>query len=267
MHVRDMATTLTTTLGLASPPVALALADAPPAGVRTFEGSVPSACTFWRRAESAVFYATAEQHFRCPVGTMVMGFEMPDDVKQELMGLVGVMVEEGYLGADEAPRIPTLPRKSAGVVYGPLRDFPVEPDAVLMWLTPRQAMLVSEAGGACNWTGSAPGATLGRPACAAIPTAVARGGLTASLGCIGMRTYTEVADDQMLAVVPWAALPQLETALRDILKANRTMAGVPRRAESARRLEGTHLDGGQRERERTFWETMMSDGGDTPAVR
>jgi uncharacterized protein (DUF169 family) len=224
MHVRDIATKLTTTLGLATPPVALALADAPPAGVRTFEGSVPSACTFWRRAEAGVFYATAAQHFRCPVGTMVMGFEMPDHVKNELMGLVGVMVEGGYLGADEAPRIPTLPRKSAGVVYGPLRDFPIEPDAVLMWLTPRQAMLVSEAGGSCNWTGSAPAGTLGRPACAAIPTAVSRGSVTASLGCVGMRTYTEVADDQMLAVVPAAAVSQLEAALSSIVMANRGLA-------------------------------------------
>lgn len=224
MQVRDLATRLTTTLGLQTKPVALALADAPPKGVRTFEGSVPSACTFWRRAESAVFYATAAQHFRCPVGTMVMGFDMPDAVKAELMGLVGIMVEGGYLDADEAPKIPTLPRKSAGVVYGPLQDFPIDPDAIMMWLTPRQAMLMSEASGACHWTGSTPVATLGRPACAAIPAAVARGTMAASLGCIGMRTYTEIADDHMLAVVPAAAIPQLTTTLSDIVAANRAMA-------------------------------------------
>ena len=224
MQVRDLATKLTTTLGLDTKPVALALADAPPAGVRTFEGSVPSACTFWRRAESAVFYATAAQHFRCPVGAMVMGFDMPDDVKQELMGLVGVMVEGGYLGADEAPRIPTFPRKRAGVVYGPLQDFPVDPDAIVLWLTPRQAMLMSEASGACHWTGSTPTATLGRPACAAIPAAVSRGAMAASLGCIGMRTYTEIADDRMLAVVPAAAVTQLSATLNDIVGANRAMA-------------------------------------------
>jgi uncharacterized protein (DUF169 family) len=224
MQVRDVATRLTTTLGLHTKPVALALADAPPKGVRTFEGSVPSACTFWRRAESAVFYATAAQHFHCPVGTMVMGFDMPDAVKTELMGLVGVMVEGGYLGADEAPKIPTLPRSSAGVVYGPLQDFPIDPDAIMMWLTPRQAMLLSEASGACHWTGSTPAATLGRPACAAIPTAVARGTMAASLGCIGMRTYTEIADDHLLTVVPAAAVPQLTTTLNDIVAANRAMA-------------------------------------------
>lgn len=224
MQVRNIAAKLTTTLGLGTKPVALALADAPPAGVRTFEGSVPSACTFWRRAETAVFYATAAQHFRCPVGTMVMGFDMPDAVKTELMGLVGVMVEGGYLGADEAPKIPTLPRKSAGVVYGPLQDFPIAPDAILVWLTPRQAMLMSEASGACNWTGATPAATLGRPACAAIPTAVARGAMATSLGCVGMRTYTEVADDQMLAVIPAGAVSQLETALSSIATANQALA-------------------------------------------
>jgi uncharacterized protein (DUF169 family) len=224
MGVRDTATRLTTTLGLQTKPIALALADAPPAGVRTFEGSVPSACTFWRRAESAVFYATAAQHFRCPVGAMVMGFEMPNDVQAELMGLVGVMVEGGYLGADEASSIPKLPRKSAGVVYGPLQDFPIEPDAIVLWLTPRQAMLMSEASGACRWTGSMPAATLGRPACAAIPTAVSRGAMTSSLGCIGMRTYTEVADDQMLAIIPGGAVPQLEATLNQIVAANGAMA-------------------------------------------
>jgi uncharacterized protein (DUF169 family) len=226
MHVRDVTTTLTATLGLDTSPIALALADAPPVGVRTFEGTVPSACTFWRRAESAVFYATAAQHFRCPVGAMVMGFELPADVRAELMGLVGVMVEGGYLGADEPPRIPTLPRKSAGVVYGPLQDFPIEPDAILLWLTPRQAMLISEASGACNWTGATPAATLGRPACAAIPTAASRGAMTTSLGCIGMRTYTEIADDHMLAVVPASAVPQLAATLNDIVAANRAMAAV-----------------------------------------
>jgi uncharacterized protein (DUF169 family) len=224
MHVRELASKLTATLGLDTKPIALALADAPPAGVATFEGTVPSACTFWKRAESAVFYATAAQHFRCPVGAMVMGFELPDDVKAELMEVVGMMVDGGYLDADEAPRIPTLPRTSAGVVYGPLQDFPIEPDAIVLWLTPRQAMLVSEASGACQWTGSTPAVTLGRPACAAIPTAVSRGAMTASLGCIGMRTYTEIADDRMLAVVPAGAVPKLAATLNDIVAANRAMA-------------------------------------------
>ena len=224
MNVRAIAADLTASLGLDTAPIALALADAAPGGVPTFDGTVPSACTFWRRAESAVFYATAAQHFRCPIGAMVMGFELPAEVKGELMSLVGVMVEGGYIQEGEAARIPTLPRKSKGAVYGPLGEFPIEPDAILLWLTPRQAMLLAEATGASQWTRSSPAAVLGRPACAAIPTAASRGAMTTSLGCIGMRTYTEIADDRMLAVVPASGVRSLQAALAGTLEANRAMA-------------------------------------------
>jgi hypothetical protein len=62
----DVATRLTAALGLETPPVALAFADAAPAGVPTIEGEVPSACTFWRPAEGGTFFAPAAKHFNCP---------------------------------------------------------------------------------------------------------------------------------------------------------------------------------------------------------
>ena len=34
---------------------------------------------------------------------------------------------------------------AAGIVYGPLGELPIEPDLILLWLTPRQAMFYSEA--------------------------------------------------------------------------------------------------------------------------
>jgi uncharacterized protein (DUF169 family) len=48
--------------------------------------------------------------------------------------------------------------------------------------------------------------------------------MTTSFGCIGMRTYTEIADDHMLAVIPASAVPQLAATLDDIVAANRAMA-------------------------------------------
>jgi uncharacterized protein (DUF169 family) len=226
MSVRQIGQHLATSLGLDSPPIGLALADAPPVGVPAFPGSVPSACTFWRRAERAVFYATSEQHYRCPIGAMVMGFELPAAVKDELMSLVGVMVAGNYIGADEPARIPSLPRKAAGAVYGPLGQLPIEPDFILLWLSPRQAMMMSEAAGACHWTVTNPPGLLGRPACAAIPISAARGGAALSLGCTGMRTYTDIADDRLLAVVSASGLPSLWTALAATLEANRAIGAV-----------------------------------------
>ena len=65
-------------------PVALAFVEDPPAGVETTDEVVPSSCTFWRHAESRVFYAPAEKHFNCPVGAHVMGFELPEGVQAAL---------------------------------------------------------------------------------------------------------------------------------------------------------------------------------------
>jgi len=231
--LRDIATELTSTLGLDSPPIAVALADSRPPGLPAFEEVVPSACTFWRRAETGAFYATAAQHYRCPIGAMVMGFDLPGEVQTELMSLVGFMGGQGYVGAGEPALIPTLPGKAAGVVYGPLRDFPLEPDFVLIWVTPRQAMIMTEAAGTCHWTLADPPALRGRPACAAIPLAGSRGAATLSLGCVGMRTFTEVADDRMLAVIPAGAVGTLQRALAGTVQANRTMAGFYERRKAS----------------------------------
>lgn len=67
-------------------------------------------------------------------------------------------------------------------MYGPLGDFPVEPDVILMWLTPRQAMIFNEATGTSNWT-SPSDKMLGRPACAALPAALNESQPKISLGC------------------------------------------------------------------------------------
>jgi uncharacterized protein (DUF169 family) len=197
---------LASKLGASQPPVALAFAASPPPGIAAFDGVVPSACAFWRKAEAGVFFAPAESHFNCPIGSMVMGFDLPKPVSDELMGLVGTMTACGYVGGDEPAKIPVSKKKAAGILYGPLAQFPVEPDAVLLWLTPAQAMIWSEAAGGASWSGSAPTTVFGRPGCAAIPSAI--GGPTPSLsfGCAGMRTFTEIGDDRMLAVIPGARL-------------------------------------------------------------
>ncbi len=240
MQVRNIAAKLTTTLGLGTKPVALALAEyAPACGSPDLRGGSPL-CLHVLEART--------------IGGLLRhrGATLPLPGRHNGHGVRHARRREdrvdGVSERDGRRRIPGRRRstqdshpstQSAGVVYGPLQDFPITPDAILLWLTPRQAMLMSEASGACSWTGATPAATLGRPACAAIPTAVARGAMATSLGCVGMRTYTEVADDQMLAVIPAGAVPQLETALSDIAVANRALAEfhegerrAPRRADA-----------------------------------
>lgn len=213
---------VTALLGLRHPPVALAFVDERPDGVPETDKPVPSACTFWRRAEHGTFYATAAQHFNCPVGSMVMGFELPAEVSEQLNGLVRSMCDASYLNAEEAAKIPSKPTHSAGIVYGPLGDFPLEPDVVVLWLNTAQAMLYAEANGQAAWTGQQM-AVSGRPGCAALPLAMGSGAPGMSLGCAGMRTFTGIGDDLTLAAIPGSALGTFVDALASTVDANAAM--------------------------------------------
>jgi uncharacterized protein (DUF169 family) len=63
-------------------------------------------------------------------------------------------------------------------------------------------MLCNEAMGKVRWTESTDTRLTGRPACAALPVALASSEATFSLGCMGMRTFTGIGEDRMLAVLP-----------------------------------------------------------------
>lgn len=220
--LKELSDSLVETLALDRQPVALAFTDEPPPGTAEPAGPVPSACSFWREAERGVFYARAEHHFNCPVGAMVMGFELPGEIGSQLGGLIESMCRQGYIAMDEPANIPTVTRRSRGILYGPLAELPAAPDVVLLWLSPAQAMIYSEAAGRANW-----GASLmevsGRPGCAALPRAVEGDQPGLSLGCIGMRTFTAISDDRMLAALPGSRAAQVAGELARIAGVNRSM--------------------------------------------
>src|SRR5262249_9727841 len=145
MDRSESAEQLSELLALDHPPVGLSFVTEAPDGIAVAEQAVPSSCAFWRQAEQGVFYATAAQHFNCPVGAMVMGFSLTEEVMTQLGGLVQSMCDAQYLEMEEAQKIPSVPSNAVGIVYGPLAEVPVEPDLALLWLTPAQAMIFNEA--------------------------------------------------------------------------------------------------------------------------
>ena len=223
MDHQAVAHRISTGLGLDVPVIGLAFVGSAPAGVPQIAQEVPAACSFWRTAETRVFYAAAAQHFNCPIGAMTMGFALPAAVEQQLLDAVTMMCEAGYLAPDEPAKIPTTGRQAAGIVYGPLAELPVEPDLLLVWLTPRQAMLYSEAVGTARWTSAEPATVWGRPACAALPAALTTGRSALSFGCTGMRTFTGVREDRLLAALPGHHAGELADALDAVTRANATM--------------------------------------------
>ncbi|WP_052422771.1 DUF169 domain-containing protein [Nonomuraea candida] len=222
MDFATVAQRISTGLGLDTPPVALTFVEQAPAQTEVPAAAVPSACAFWREAEKGVFYASAERHHNCPIGSMVMGFELPEELKSRLGELVGGMCQEQYLLAEEPPHIPVMKQTYAGIVYGPLSRCTTPPDVALIWVTAAQAMLCSEAMGTAAWTAGGPMLT-GRPGCAALPMAIAEAHPQLSFGCAGMRTFTQIGDGQLLLAIPGRSLPGFADTLENTLRANTQM--------------------------------------------
>ncbi len=212
MGYAELADALEKRLELHIPPIALAFVQGEPPGIARTEAVVPSSCAFWRKAESEVFYAPAEAHYRCPLGAMVMGFPLPDAQMQQLESDVKTMCQLAYVREEEVARVPKMTRASGGIVYGPLRRFPIAADAVLLWGTPAQAMVIGECSGLINWAGE-PGGILGRPGCGSIPAALAAGRAAQSFGCTGMRINTAIPAELFLTVIP---APQLDAVAREL---------------------------------------------------
>ncbi|MGQ0773780.1 MAG: DUF169 domain-containing protein [Pseudonocardiales bacterium] len=98
MGTDQLATRLTAALSLDSPPIAVTFVDNAPDNIPATAEIVPSTCAFWRQAEHGTFYAPAAAHFNCPIGTMVMGFDMPEHISNEL-GELTVSVGEAHSGS------------------------------------------------------------------------------------------------------------------------------------------------------------------------
>lgn len=208
---------LTSALALTRRPVAIAFRESPPDGVSPLSGTQPSGCSFWRLAASGqVFYTVPSDHFNCPVGSYTHNIQLPKEREPELMNTLSLMVNVGYLRMDEVPAIPRLPSTPAFTIYAPLANTPVPPDAVLISGKPSRLMLLHEAATRAQKT---PLPLLGRPTCMAIPAALSSG-VASSLGCVGNRIYTGIADDEFYSVIAGSDLAAVVAQLDTIASAN-----------------------------------------------
>lgn len=212
-------TSLPELLRLTSPPVAISFVEAAPAGVPHVAAPEAAGCGYWRRAAAGdVFFTTADDHKRCPVGAHTHNVPLSPSEQQELMGLVQTMVGLSYLKMEDVPRIPTRKTPLQVAVYAPLAAAPVSPDVVLVRGNARQLMLLAEAAQAAGVAGT--GATMGRPTCAVLPEAINSARTAASFGCVGNRVYTGADDTEAYFAIPGAQLGAVEAKLAVIVRAN-----------------------------------------------
>jgi uncharacterized protein (DUF169 family) len=218
----NMAQQLQDLLQLRTAPVALAFQDAPPANLPRMDAAAPSGCTFWKRAAAGqAFYTEGSDHHNCPIGAYTHGVDLPPTRAKELQGVVETMIQLSYLRPEEVPGIPRRQSNFGVALYAPLATAPFEPEVVLVCGNAKQIMLLAESAQAAGVGAEAP--LMGRPTCAAIPTVLQSRRSAASLGCIGNRVYTEMADDELYFALPGGQLGLVVEKLAAIVNANREL--------------------------------------------
>src|SRR5712671_6522009 len=214
----SLAATLTDVLHLRQPPVAISFTDKVPDGVRTWDGTVPAGCRFWQEAGKSVFATTAQHHDLCALGTYTHNLETDAAHESERGEALKVFAHLGYVREADIPLIPVLRERRPYVVYGPLADFPMGPDVVLLFARSDQSLILTEA--AQQMEGGLPPA-MGRPACAIVPQAMNTGRTALSLGCCGARAYLDVlTPDVAVYAVPGAILEAFTERVAALAKAN-----------------------------------------------
>jgi len=214
----EIAQTLTESLRLTQPPVAVCLTESVPAGVEDWTGHSPAGCRFWQEATTKVFATAAADHALCSIGMHTHHLDMSPASAADLGEALKVFADLTYVRPEDIAAIPVLSSQPKHVIYGPLAQFPVTPDVVLLFVRPDQTLILSEASQQVE--GGLPPA-MGRPACAIIPQARNTGRSALSLGCCGARAYLDIlADDVALYAIPGPSLGAFAERVAALAKAN-----------------------------------------------
>ncbi len=226
VNLADLARDLTRDLALTSPPMQISYLEAPPHGVPLHPGGAPSVCTFFSEGRSRAFYADLHAHEACEIGAFVHGIAPEGEVGARLMATVGQMQKDGYLAPGDEAKIPRNAKPPRFVAYGPLGSLPVPPTNVLLFASPKSAMLAAEAA-------KGPVPMNGRPMCAIVPTLNQGAPVALSLGCVGSRLYTGMGDAALVVGVRGDHLEAFARTVRAIRVANDAVE-----REDARRKAG-----------------------------
>jgi uncharacterized protein (DUF169 family) len=223
-------------LGLAVPPVAIAFISHVPAGIERIQrttpprtadgrtGAVAASCVFWIEGTQGVFATEAEDHGNCSVGSLTHGFKTMEEIAQNAD--VAARCETGWVTPEAVAKVAVVREKPTSIVYGPLRDMPVEPSVILLRLNGKQQMLLHDA-----WRGLR---FEGKPQCHIIPIAKESGELAVSVGCMLSRVRTGMSNNEVTCAIPASRMSLLIERLRAARAADNAVAAYA--AEDSKRF-------------------------------
>jgi len=215
---QTIAQSLSESLNLQQPPVAICFAESAPEGVYGHVGTVPAGCRFWEDAAHGAFSTTVADHSLCAIGVYTHNLQASQGQQIDLSDALKVFSDLGYVRPEDLPLIPALTSQSKVVVYAPLAKTPLPPDVVVLFINASQTLILSEATQQVeNHTPPA----MGRPACAVVPQVINTGRAALSLGCCGARAYLDaLTDDVAVFAIPGPKLKAYAERIAALSKAN-----------------------------------------------
>ncbi len=224
MEIRysQFAESLTASLNLAQPPVAVCFADSVPVSVPRHKGKVPAGCRFWQDAATSTFATSAADHALCAIGIYTHHLDLAPAQQTDLDDALGVFSDLSYVTARDLPLIPVLAMEPKHVIYAPLALSPLVPDVVLLLVDASQTLILSEA---VQQVEQQNVPAMGRPACAVIPQVMNTGRAALSLGCCGARAYLDIlTNDVAIFALPGANLSAYVERISALAQANSVLA-------------------------------------------
>ena len=212
---KTLAAELTAALHPTAPPIAITFSASRPDGVPAFDepmpapspdgrtGRVPAGCVFWMKSIDRTFSTVAEDHGNCSVGSWTHGFIPLEEAATR--GDVGALMESGWVTMDMIPHIPVVTEKPGAVTYGPLAETPIDPVVVLVRLSAKSLMVLSDA---------LPGLRVeGKPQCHIVAAAKEQNDVVASVGCALSRVRTGMPSTDHTCAIPASRLGEVVEAL------------------------------------------------------
>lgn len=142
------------------------------------------------------------------------------------MADVTALRETGWVTPEAVAKIAVVREKPKCVVYGPLRDMPVDPSVILLRLNGKQQMLVHDAWPRLRFEG--------KPQCHIIPIAKESGEIAMSVGCMLSRVRTGISNNEVTCAIPESRVSELIERLRAARVADNAVAAYA--AEDSRRF-------------------------------
>jgi uncharacterized protein (DUF169 family) len=223
----ELSTSLGELLDLDHTPVAITFHDQAPANGRPYfeapmseptedgrSGRVPAPCVFWIHGHDTTFRTLPADHGNCSVGRFTHGLAEAGDILDK--SDVAALLDVGWVTMEAFGGVAALSRRPEAITYGPLQEADEDPDVVLLRVSPRQMMEISDA---------VEVQFSGKPQCQIIPRAAETGVISASMGCALSRARTGMGDDELTVAVPSARVEELVAALTPVVTADAAVVG------------------------------------------